>query len=226
MRGEAEAWDRATAAGNRLVPLAVTIVFVTVILGTITVIALGQIGGPEVPNILLVLGYGLLLVLAVFLMSRATARARQARVHLDALIEPLAKRAAQAAVLPVMPAFAATFRGRSADRREWVSDGALLVDASLVDVKPGPLKEITERAVEDLIRSGKIHDFALGELLPKGEHFMTPTGVHLGRAYIDLLRAIEQDGGAIRLRPAHAISPVVIERGGKTIAVLMPRSKG
>lgn len=92
---EREAFEGAVAKGDRYVPVAVTLVVVTVIGGVLGVIFLGRLPGPGVEAYQLSLSFGLVFGAAFLSMWRSTKRGMRARAELDAKIAELARRIAR-----------------------------------------------------------------------------------------------------------------------------------
>jgi DNA-directed RNA polymerase subunit RPC12/RpoP len=93
---ERGALGSATRAGDQYVTPALALVFTTVPIGVVAVIWIGNPEGPRVPLSALWLSFAVLFAIAIAFMWRATARTMDTKRELDARLDALAARVADA----------------------------------------------------------------------------------------------------------------------------------
>jgi hypothetical protein len=112
---------------------------------------------------------------------------------------------------------------RLSDGRLFVTDGAMALDASLARPATLPAEASMPAGASFIERqlAGRLPDeVGLSQLSRRdGGAYSTPSGVHLGPAYVDFLRRTLP---AARLRSSGSRDPVVIVLDGQAIGVVMP----
>lgn len=226
-------WDRAVAAGDRLVLPMVALVVMAVVVG---MPALGALELMVLRDVLpLPAGVGLALVLAHAgvegaLAVRAMMRTSGARVALEREVarlaeEELAKARARALAPPalgdvwsgiVWKAFAESPRGEI-----YVHDGALVMSTGAIPVRARPAAAMDWAPVEAVLGRGWAREHGLEKLAwdAAEQAWIAPGGVKLGARYVEALRAL---GPELVLRSEGVHDPVVLVRGGAVIGALMP----
>ncbi|MDC3958385.1 zinc ribbon domain-containing protein [Polyangium jinanense] len=91
-REQAQSYDRAANAGDRLVGVSVFLVFFGILAAMVTVIAIGRPEGPEVTRTEMWLSFLGTFVLSIVFMVRSTKRGMQKRQEMDAQVDALARR--------------------------------------------------------------------------------------------------------------------------------------
>jgi len=148
---------------------------------------------------------------------------RWLRVGRLALIGLLAACAASTAVAQEEVSWRNVFR--LSDGRLFVTDGALMIDASFVDEGQRPSAEITPsmQVIEGYLALKHPDEFTLQQLevgsLPRS--FRSPSGVFVGAKYVEFLRAAGPER-SLRLRMNGAREPIVIVSDGVAVGVVMP----
>jgi hypothetical protein len=108
------------------------------------------------------------------------------------------------------------------DGRTFVSDGAIALDVEVAKPNVSPshvLAEASAKVIEDYLTAELPDDFALSQLIRRGDVYAAPSGVTLNPIYIDYLRRALPES---RLRMKGSSEPVVIELNGKAVGLLMP----
>jgi hypothetical protein len=115
---------------------------------------------------------------------------------------------------------------RLGDGRLFVTDGAMAMDASLT--KPATLPAEAPMSagtsfIERQLAAQLPDEVGLSQLSrPDGRAYSTPSGVHLGPAYVDFLRGTLP---AARLRSSGSRDPVVIVLDNRAVGVVMPLAR-
>jgi hypothetical protein len=115
---------------------------------------------------------------------------------------------------------------RLSDGRTFVTDGAMAIDAALArpaalpaDVLPPASADLVERRMA----AQPPDEFGLSQLSPRpdGRTYGTPSGVDLGRTYVEFLRRALPPA-RVRLRTGRGREPVVVLLDGAPVGVVMP----
>jgi hypothetical protein len=114
---------------------------------------------------------------------------------------------------------------RLSDGRLFATDGAMMIDASIIDADERPSAEITPSAqvIEGYLALNHPDEFTLRQLeagsLPQS--YRSPSGVYISAKYVDFLRGALPER-TLRLRTNAAREPVVIVLDGVAVGVVMP----
>lgn len=115
---------------------------------------------------------------------------------------------------------------RLGDGRLFVTDGAMAIDAALA--RPATLPAEAQASagasfIERQLSAQHADEVGLRQLSrADGGVYRTPSGVHLGPAYVDFLRRTLP---AARLRSSGSRDPVVILLEGRAVGVVMPLAR-
>jgi hypothetical protein len=115
------------------------------------------------------------------------------------------------------------------DGRTFVTDGAITLDASLVNPREfasAELITVSMKVIESYFAADLPDEFTLAELGPgatKGT-YRAPSGVTLAARYVEYLRET-LPASSLRLRMKGDLEPVVILSDGKAVGLLMPMKR-
>lgn len=112
------------------------------------------------------------------------------------------------------------------DGRTFISDGAMTIDAALVNPKHLPKQKLAEasaKVIEKFLAAPLKDEYTYSQLsngrLPRS--YASPSGVSLSADYVDYL-ARTLGKGKLRLRMQGPREPVVVVADGKAVALVMP----
>jgi hypothetical protein len=113
------------------------------------------------------------------------------------------------------------------DGRTFVTDGAFMLDSSLVDAGEFADAELIAphlATFEGYFAADLPDEFALSEHERDAQTFRAPSGVALSARYVDYLRATPR-GPSLRLRMKGDFEPVVIVADCNAVGLLMPMKR-
>jgi hypothetical protein len=115
---------------------------------------------------------------------------------------------------------------RTSDKRTFLTDGGLAIDAALAKPATFPEREVPGKVLETYFSAAHSAECSLADLkrTTSGKTYTTPNGIPLNATYIDYLRRI-LPRGEVRLRMSGDTQPVVIVADAKVLGVLMPVRK-
>jgi hypothetical protein len=115
---------------------------------------------------------------------------------------------------------------RTSDKRTFLTDGGLAIDAALAKPAALPEREVSGKVLETYFTAAHSAECGLGDLkrTASGKTYTTPDGIPLNATYIEYLRRI-LPRGQVRLRMSGDMHPVVIVADARVLGVLMPVKK-
>lgn len=107
------------------------------------------------------------------------------------------------------------------DGRTFVTDGGLVIDASLARPDKLPTREFPSRVLENYFKATLKDECGLRDLKAdaSGKSYSSPSGLRLNSTYINFLRRILPRSA--RLRMGERLQPIVILVDGKPVGAFM-----
>lgn len=114
------------------------------------------------------------------------------------------------------------------DGRTFVTDGALMIEATAARVDPLPEKklELSAKIIDGYLAARGPEDVRVSELEPAsdGKSYRPPSGVPVSARYVDYLRSV-LPASTLRFRFDGDGKPIAIVSEGKTVGVVMPMAR-
>ena len=112
---------------------------------------------------------------------------------------------------------------RASDGRTFVTDGGLIIDASLAKPATLPAKEYPSRLLDTYFGESHTDEYGLSDLTAAagGKTYTTPSGIALSATYVNYLRRT-LSASAVRLRMSRGLRPIVIVVKGTSVGAFMP----
>ena len=107
------------------------------------------------------------------------------------------------------------------DGRNFITDGAMLIESKYLPNAAIPEKSIPAQTIQRLLDSPSERQFGLENLEQKGGHYVIPGLVQINRKYVEALQSSPMKS-ALRFCAKGPNDPIVILDGQKAVGVVMP----